>query len=525
MELIELAEVDSTSTRAAALLASGKKAPFAVLAHRQTAGRGRRGHGWESPPGNLYMTMALPPSPVPPARQGLFPLKAGVLIAERVQRAAGVRPTLKWPNDLLFGGRKLGGLLLESSTTGQATGDVLIGVGLNLNGAPAIMGPYRATSLHEIVGAPQDVAAWARTLTQGFADDWNGLSLDDVPRRFEALAIGEGHVWARRDGGEARRCGIPAADGTLALSPLSGGDPLPLSSTDHPYAWIHLGEDSEPLVLADVGNSSVKLRLVEVLRLLSPQRSLHGANVVADSDVDAFAGALAPFVASRPRLVGMPLHILSVNPPAAARLAEAARRVGLYPLPVPKRRLLSRAGGYDLLELGVDRLAAVEGYLATRRAMGDARIGVVVQAGTATTIDVVHGDGTHAGGLILPGLRTALDALHRVGALLPALAPERADRGPLVLGHDTASAMLEGARHLIVGAVERVAHDAGGGRRPVEIVVTGGHADWVATALGAAVEGDLALKGLGAMVLGGYAPVRINDRERPPQRPSEPAFS
>src|SRR6185295_3892606 len=90
-----------------------------VVADRQTAGRGRRGHTWFSPPGaGLYVSVVLAPATarVDPMRATmLLTLAAGVAIAEGVEAAAGVAADLKWPNDLLVGGRKLGGILAEGS--------------------------------------------------------------------------------------------------------------------------------------------------------------------------------------------------------------------------------------------------------------------------------------------------------------------------------------------------------------------------------------------------------------------------
>ena len=187
MELVRLAEVDSTLTVAAAEIAMGRKAPFAVFAERQTAGRGRRGHGWESPKGNLYLTIVMPPSgsETPPEHLGSLPLKAGVLIARHLQARTGLRVTLKWPNDLLFAGRKLGGLLLETSSTDGVSGVVSIGIGLNLNLAPEIAGPYRSVALKELTGESYDVADWAGSLTDAFAAEWSRMRSVDVPPAFE----------------------------------------------------------------------------------------------------------------------------------------------------------------------------------------------------------------------------------------------------------------------------------------------------------------------------------------------------
>lgn len=496
MELIRLAQVDSTLTHAAALLASGKRAPFAVMADRQTAGRGRRGHGWESPIGNLYLTIVLPPTPDPPALHGAWPLKAGVLLARRLAALTGVRATLKWPNDLLFAGRKLGGLLLESSTTGAVAGDVLIGCGLNLNVTPAIAGPYRAVSLQEITGESYDVFAFANDLVFDFAAAWQTFPLADMPTAFEAHAIGTGQLWVDATTGTLARSHRVERDGTLKLSTLLSAKPIQLSSADHSYSWIHLGDSEAPLVLADIGNSRIKLRVASVATAVTFAASADVPTTATEGELET---ALTTLLANRRLPVGSPLHTLSVHPDAAGRLAIAAERVGLAPLLVPKRNVLRRGDGYALDDLGIDRLAAIEGFLVSRRTKPQLGIGLVVQAGTATTIDAVRFDGHHLGGLILPGIKTSLVALHQVGALLPDVPlPEAGCH--VALGHDTTTALQRGAIHAAVGAIERVARDLGG---VDEVVVTGGFAALLADPLDAVIEPDLTLKGLRALVLGG----------------------
>ncbi|MDX1625825.1 MAG: biotin--[acetyl-CoA-carboxylase] ligase [Wenzhouxiangellaceae bacterium] len=121
--------VDSTN---AALSGTGFRHRHAVLAEYQTAGRGRRGRGWACPPGaGLCLSLAyrfdcgLP-------RLGPLSLVAGIAVARAVEAASGVRAELKWPNDLLVGGRKLAGLLTELRGAVDGPCDVVVGFGLNV---------------------------------------------------------------------------------------------------------------------------------------------------------------------------------------------------------------------------------------------------------------------------------------------------------------------------------------------------------------------------------------------------------
>ncbi|HMJ81889.1 MAG TPA: biotin--[acetyl-CoA-carboxylase] ligase, partial [Vicinamibacterales bacterium] len=100
-----------------------------VLADRQTAGRGRRGHAWFSPPGSgLYASVVLAPGRAadPVRATTLLTLAAGVALAEGVDAASGLRVDLKWPNDLYVSRRKLAGILAEASAE-----RVVLGFGIN----------------------------------------------------------------------------------------------------------------------------------------------------------------------------------------------------------------------------------------------------------------------------------------------------------------------------------------------------------------------------------------------------------
>ncbi len=140
--IVRLASVPSTNDaaweRGRALppeaLVSPVRILLAVLADEQTKGRGRAGRTWVSLPGaGLYFSAYLRPH-WPPGRAALLTLAAGLAAIETCA-AAGARPVLKWPNDLIApdgSGRKLGGILTETRTEGSVVTEAVIGVGINL---------------------------------------------------------------------------------------------------------------------------------------------------------------------------------------------------------------------------------------------------------------------------------------------------------------------------------------------------------------------------------------------------------
>ena len=143
----------STNADLLARARDGEPEGVVLAAEEQTAGRGRAGRTWVSPP-RAALTFSLLVRPaVPPARRGWLPLLTGVAVADAVTAITGVPIRLKWPNDLLAGPAKLGGILAEAS--GDA---IVVGIGLNVSTEPAELPPpgpggLPATSLRA-AGAP-----------------------------------------------------------------------------------------------------------------------------------------------------------------------------------------------------------------------------------------------------------------------------------------------------------------------------------------------------------------------------------
>jgi BirA family transcriptional regulator, biotin operon repressor / biotin---[acetyl-CoA-carboxylase] ligase len=134
-----------------------------VIADAQTAGRGRRGHSWFSPPGaGLYVSVVLAPGRARQAADratALTTLAAGVALAEGIELATGLRADIKWPNDLLIGRRKLAGILAEGVTAGAASAvhAVVLGYGINVGMTqPPRELADRVTSLEAELGRPID---------------------------------------------------------------------------------------------------------------------------------------------------------------------------------------------------------------------------------------------------------------------------------------------------------------------------------------------------------------------------------
>jgi BirA family biotin operon repressor/biotin-[acetyl-CoA-carboxylase] ligase len=127
-DLRVVAETASTNADLAAAARQGAPEGTVLVAERQTAGKGRLGRQWESPPraGIAVSVLLRPKSPATAARQSWLPLLAGVALVEAVRLVSEVDAVLKWPNDLLVQDRKCAGILAEA-----AAGAVVVGIGLN----------------------------------------------------------------------------------------------------------------------------------------------------------------------------------------------------------------------------------------------------------------------------------------------------------------------------------------------------------------------------------------------------------
>lgn len=225
------AETGSTNADATALAEAGAPEGVIVLADLQTAGRGRLGRSWSSPPGaGIYASILLRPD-AHAAR--LLSIAAGVAIAEAIEEVTGLSPALKWPNDVYLDGggahppRKVAGILAEGGTSGGETW-VVIGFGINV--LPAALPPQltRATSIETELGRPVDrgelLAACLVRLAARYADLKAGrrVVVLDSWRQRAASTFGRRVEW---DDGGAVASGVVAGideDGGLVVSTTGG---------------------------------------------------------------------------------------------------------------------------------------------------------------------------------------------------------------------------------------------------------------------------------------------------------------
>ncbi|MEW5854865.1 MAG: biotin--[acetyl-CoA-carboxylase] ligase [Myxococcota bacterium] len=179
---VHLPTTDSTNTRAAELARGGAAHGTVVVAETQTAGRGRRGRAFVSPPGaGLYLSVVLRP-PLSP-RDGFRLTLCGAHAVVDACEALGIPARLKWPNDVLVRGRKLCGVLTEMSADMERIHQAIVGIGVNVNTQAAEFPPEVAaiaTSARVELGHVVDRPAFCASLLTALSA-WYARALDDFP--------------------------------------------------------------------------------------------------------------------------------------------------------------------------------------------------------------------------------------------------------------------------------------------------------------------------------------------------------
>ena len=131
-----LTETASTNSLGMTLAESGDPHGTVILAEQQTAGKGRLGRSWVSPPRkNIYCSIILR-DPCLQKHLTWIPLATGLALSEAIQKTQTITSSLKWPNDILIRNKKLAGILCQSTSRGQSAGGVIVGFGVNVNAGP-----------------------------------------------------------------------------------------------------------------------------------------------------------------------------------------------------------------------------------------------------------------------------------------------------------------------------------------------------------------------------------------------------
>jgi BirA family biotin operon repressor/biotin-[acetyl-CoA-carboxylase] ligase len=226
-----VAETGSTNADVAERFRSGEEPGLVLVAEHQTAGRGRLGRSWESPPGaSLVLSVLLTPDAAP-ERWPWLPLLTGMAVARAVGRVNGTPTELKWPNDVLVDGQKLAGILVErvEALTGSTEGRLaaaVVGIGINVSQTREELPVPEATSLALTSGSQVDRDELLRVLLlelQQELEAWE--SGGEVRRRYlsQCVTVGQ-QVRVAVPGGEVTGEAVDVDEGGRLVVHTADGE-------------------------------------------------------------------------------------------------------------------------------------------------------------------------------------------------------------------------------------------------------------------------------------------------------------
>lgn len=183
---------NSTNDVAKDLALKGLQEGTLVVAEKQHKGRGRLGHSWSSPPGGIWFSLLLRPS-LPVRTAPRFAIWTAVAVAQTVKELTGLALQIKWPNDLMIGGRKAGGILVEMAAEIGCIDYLVIGVGLNANFKVEQLPPElqtSATTLLDCLGWKVNRAQLIAALAANFISSYKQVehNFAEVLEHFQQLS-------------------------------------------------------------------------------------------------------------------------------------------------------------------------------------------------------------------------------------------------------------------------------------------------------------------------------------------------
>jgi BirA family transcriptional regulator, biotin operon repressor / biotin---[acetyl-CoA-carboxylase] ligase len=217
----------STNATAVGMAEAGTPEWTLVAAGHQTAGRGRLGRSWTDKPGAALMfSLVLRPA-LDPDKAGLIPLLAGAAMAAAIHDVAGLDVRCKWPNDLLLGAAKVGGILVESSVVDGRLVHVIVGIGINLEppaDVDAAAGIGDADPEAVLTSFLRRFHTGYVRLPEGAADAWSAVS----------ATIGLSVEVARRDGPSIRGRAVAVDErGALVIETENGTETVTSGEVEH----------------------------------------------------------------------------------------------------------------------------------------------------------------------------------------------------------------------------------------------------------------------------------------------------
>ncbi len=436
-----LDSVDSTSEECQRFFQNNNEDDLfvAIAAKEQARGRGRHGHHWESPPGNIYLSCAWKVKEVTSEKNSIssLPLTMGAILQEWIKINFDIETILKWPNDILFAGKKLAGILCQSSfQNGSAI--VTVGIGINVQGKFKVDGVFdtEPVSVAEITHQSDwDIGVLVESLAKRiYGVGSNPLSCPTNEVRARASSL-EGDLFFHPQTKEIKKYFGVDQDGAMILQNLANEKKEIYQSIEqgHRWVWQKPLQKNFSAIFSDLGNSKTKI----------VKYNVNGFSEI--KNVEEIINTDGSFI---------PLYWMSVTHSEVENnfLAQLQKNKKIIPCKLNKRFFMLHHSDYQIEQMGIDRIAQIEGAIAL--AKNNFENILVIGCGTATTLDIIQNK-NHRGGFILPSFEIANQSLHQHTAQLP-LIREMERQNYLKLGLNTEEAMVNGYYYAMNSFIEKL---------------------------------------------------------------------
>lgn len=502
-------QIDSTSTHAARLVKEGAPLPFIVCAGEQTAGKGRFGKKWLSPKGNLYLTFAM--ELVDLHSFALIPIKTAVIISKWIEKIFRFRVTIKWPNDLLFAGKKIAGILCESSTHG-AKRNLFIGVGINIYNYPLNI-EYETTSLKFIVPISLSIEQLQKSFIHNWNKQWNTLNDEHVIKYYYQFHIGSNQQWVEQN--TKKNIFINTAiskEGHLVLQPLGKKHSTKkITSSHHSYRWIYQAlkepqTECSSIIVADIGNSRVKLGFFSDFKKVEPDYVEYiNQTSTTEQNMDKIRSFFQVIETSSYTKKKQLVYCASVNEENFLLLKNILSLFDVNLFKIDKRPVFLHTE-YKWDDLGIDRIANMEAYLSNLEPKNrtSKHLALIISLGTATVCDTIQNDGKHLGGTILPGIKFSLDNLSN-STNLPKIEINKKRSPENPFGKNTYEALTKGTIQMTECYIKYILNhlSASYPKKSINIIITGGMSFCLNQKVTNKTNPHLTLQGIKTLITGG----------------------
>jgi len=455
--------------------------PFAVVAETQLSGRGQRGNIWHSPRGNLFFSLCFSQKEVGDLPIPWLSLKTAVLLSRQLYDTYGFQASIKWPNDIVYEGKKLGGILVESFKLYGEQPRFILGIGLNVLVASGKEGFYLPPiSIQEIAPITSEpLLDQFKYFVSRFVSAWKTYSNRNLLGEYRKRHLLEGHLWYHETRDEYSIYEKIDDRGNLCLKSLKDLSHQVLFTSASRKRWQPI-EKQALVFLCEIGNTTAKFAVFHGRDLKKVVYYATGSEEKKQHEIIEYLSRLRVQY-YQPDY--WPIWISDVNPDGVVKISKILRtyRWSLYSCNC--RWILCPKSEYRFNQLGHDRILMIEGvYKRYMNPRGDTQhLTLVISAGTATTLDVLSPENGHLGGLILPGIGPYYDALFNATTLLKkqvlqfsAAELSRLEVNSSAIGCNTEQAIFQGWKSGIQGIIFIICKQYGCPIDKLQVILTGG---------------------------------------------------